>query len=202
MKRIALLPLMLLLLSSFALAGSLPADIDLTVLDVVPGEPTWNGWQTGTHIVEISNSPDGEYDGEYAAFCVDPSFYVFYAVPYQLDNLPESYYPAAWVFENYKDYGASARDAQIAIWKLTIDPAADFENALQETLFADANDAVAEGYVAPGNLLLAYSPRGPMEEAYGEPYQDFIVDVPEPGSILLLGLGLLGVATISRLRRN
>ncbi|MEJ2247899.1 MAG: PEP-CTERM sorting domain-containing protein [Acidobacteriota bacterium] len=200
MKKLLLLSSMFLLVSTVALADGLPVTVDLEFQGVDPGINYYNGWPTGHHIVEITNSPGGVYDSVFYGFCVDPASAEDTPTPYTLIYVPENLYGAAWVFENFEGLGESASNAQVAIWNLAI-PGLPPMTGPQQSLFDSANTAVGEGYIPPDSILLAYSPAG-AGESFDVPFQDFLIRVPEPGSILLLGLGLLGVATVSRLKKR
>jgi len=72
-------------------------------------------------------------------------------------------------------------------------------NSQQLVIYNAAVAAVSGGYTAPGGIALAKSPRA--GDSYGVPYQDYFVKVPEPGFVILLGIGLLA-ASIAACRRR
>lgn len=78
---------------------------------------------------------------------------------------------------------------QNAIWSITAGT-----GTLTDSLYKEAFDAVTAGFQTTDTF---YIPIGSFSSANGYPYgtpQPFIVQTPEPGSMLLLGAGLLGIA--------
>ena len=205
MKKLLFCILIMRLLPSVALADALPVDISLATLGVEPSTPLYYMWPAGYHIVLI-DSPSGEYDGIYNGFCVDPAMSLDIFSPYTLRYVPEFYYEAAWVFENFEALGGSPRDAQIVIWNLYFTFMPGLEGGpggIQQQLSDGAEAALLGGYTPPNSILIASSPQGVEGETFDMGYQDFMIRVvPEPGSIILLGLGLLGVATVARLKKK
>jgi hypothetical protein len=206
MKKILLFILMMGLISSVALADALPVDISLAFLGVEPSPPLYGMWPAGYHIVLIGGSPLEEYNGIYNGFCIDPAMAQSSFSPYTLRYVPEIYYEAAWVFENFETLGGSPRDAQIVIWNLYFTFMPGLEGGplgIQQELFDGAEAALLGGYTPPDSILIASSPRGVDGETFDAGYQDFMIRVvPEPGSIILLGLGLLSVATVARFKKK
>ena len=117
MKRVLLTQfLVMLLFSSFALAGSLPVDITLKLNGVQPGGG-YNGWATGEYVSQIG-SPS-EYVGVYAGFCVDPAEAPTSYQDYELVSVPDSagYKEAAYIFNTYGTRCASSRIGSMShIW--------------------------------------------------------------------------------------
>lgn len=188
--------------AAFAGMFDTPVPVDLKLKYIRPG---WDVTEVdqympaGEHILQIAEP--SKYAGEYAGFCVDPTSAYYGYKPYQLVNLPETeeFTKVAYIFQKYGSAFTGvyddqvAYDAQVVIWNILFDGehAVPAESATQTAMMSDMN-AHIEGFVPFPGIALAQS---------GE-YQNFIIRVPEPGSILLLGLGLMGVASLLRFKKN
>ena len=111
---------------------------------------------------------------------------------------------ANWALSNLSEINKAA--AQEAIWSVMI-PGAMFKNGmstLSQKLVNDARADMTNSYV--NDWLLAVSPANGKLGTI-ENYQNFLVKasatpVPEPGTMLLFGTGLAGLAAVSRRRRS
>jgi hypothetical protein len=135
--------------------------------------------------------------------------------------LPAStpYMQAAYIYENYGNVNASA--AQIAIWEVVFeglsggtpgstdaDLTSQIEfyvanNTINAQDLADAKIYVADALANGNNFSNASAYRllvSPTETGahYGVADQDFLVRVPEPGVLTLLGLGLVALGITRR----
>ncbi len=185
------------------------------------GHAAWNNvW--GDYYLDYHASLNGGPYGE--AFCVEnadgpgpsPSPYTLLSIDsglstFGLDAL--RYSTAAWVAQNY--YLTQKAAAQIAIWEIIYDGEDNFD------LTSGAFKSLASGYgdwnpaanaiwaaipkspsfpTYSNQWALAVSPRvqvnGTVREAYAQNY--LVQHVPEPTTLFLLGLGLVGLAGIRR----
>jgi len=164
-----------------------------------PGIAYNGGAYAGFYVVEIQNW------GQYAGFCVDPAFsnnaYSAYEL-HPVSGLNSAYAGAAYLLNKYQSYyGDSTKNneatkIQLAIWDLvmnTLSGAGSFSAEGWDYSFYLA-EAQANLNFNAGGYYVAGSPIG--GSYYGYYAQDYIIHVPEPGLIILLGLGIMGASVL------
>lgn len=164
-----------------------------------------------------SNTGVGVYNlyidgwGPVSGFCIENQAALSSFNQYELLEITdEPKTKAAWIADQYFNQAAgwSPQAAQLAIWEVVLENAVGPLSLSTGNLFTansfagDADDILTALNAAdlsafdPSGFMWARSPIGQQDPAVPQDY--LIPRVPEPGTLLMIGFGLIGIAAISR----
>ncbi|WP_373498968.1 PEP-CTERM sorting domain-containing protein [Desulfococcus sp.] len=209
MKRIVRFLAIALFLSLPISANALPTYLGVGDLDISASNPVVGNWY-GDYDGKVLTSNFGYTFGSLTTtkevFCVSGDLgsngnYDFYAIDADLSSqFSSNLYKAAWIADNWTSYGAlltqddRKAEAQRAIWAiLSINGGSNLltNHVTAQTLYDAALNI--QTYTT-NNWYFAHSPSGGI----GTNYQDYLTPVPEPATMLFLGLSIFGLGIAGR----
>lgn len=176
------------------------------------GQPV--DWYTGYAFNFTYNGTN--YD-ELNSFCVDPadsttasmSPYYIESLSYAFNNsVPANYAESAWLLDQAMLGNVNPVTAQVAAWVIMFQaPSAytysQYQNGTNSAVVQDLVTQAENNYNSLNldGFYIATSPYADPSSSFGVRYQDYLFHVPEPSTLLLLSLGLLGMAGYRSRRR-